>query len=119
MARILYVLAHSTEAPDRAATALATALASQGGEHQVALWLTGEGARLGVEGVAETLNEPLPQSAAEMLSALRSAGATLYVEKLSFERRQYDTDALLEGAELSDGGRLAELVADGWHAVTL
>ena len=70
MAAFLYVLTHSTDEPDRAATGLATALAAQRAGHDVALWLTGEGVRLGVKHVAETLREPGPESAAEMVIAL-------------------------------------------------
>lgn len=119
MARILYVLTHSTEAPDRAATALATAVAAQRAGHEVALWLTGEGARLGVKGVAETLAEPLPETAAAMRDALLAGGAALHVERLSFERRKYAPDAVLDGAAVVDADHLAALLADGWQAVTL
>lgn len=119
MARILFVLAHSTEDPDRAATALATARAAQQAGHEVGFWLTGEGARLGVKGVAETLAEPLPASAAEMRDALLAGGAILHVEANSFARRQYAEDATLDGARVVDGEALAALVADGWQTVTL
>ena len=119
MARILFLLAHGTEAPDRAATGLATALAAQRAGHEVGLWLTGEGARLGVKGVAETLAEPMPESAAAMRDALLAGGAAIHVEQLSYERRQYAPDAVLDGAAVVDAGALAGLVADGWQTVTL
>jgi predicted peroxiredoxin len=116
---LLYVLTHSTEDPDRAATALAAAIAARRAGHDVALWLSGEGARLGVAGVAETLNEPLPESATAMIEALVAAGAVLYVDRVSFDRRQYAEDALRPGAVLEDAAKLAELVAGGRSAVTL
>ena len=119
MARLLHIVLHSTEAPDRASLALATALAAQRAGHEVGLWLSGEGSRLGVKGVAETLAEPLPETAAAMRDALLAGGAVLHVERLSFEHRMYEADALLEGAELVDAGALAALVADGWQTVTL
>ncbi len=119
MARILYVLPHSTEAPHRAASALASAVAAQRAGHEVGLWLTGEGARLGVKGVAETLNEPLPETAAAMRDALLAGGATLWVEQLAFEQRQFDAEVVLEGAKVVGAETLAGLLADGWQAVTL
>lgn len=119
MARILFVLTHSTEAPDRAATALATAVAAQRAGHEVGLWLSGEGARLGVKGVAETLAEPLPETAAAMRDALLEGGARFHVEQASYARRQYADDAVVDGAQVVDGAALAALVADGWQTVTL
>ena len=119
MARILFVLARSTEAPDRAHTALATARAAQTAGHEVAFWLTGEGARLGVKGVAETLAEPRPETAAALRDALLEGGARMHVEQASFEAREYAEDALLDGASLASGGDLGTLLDDGWQAVTL
>jgi predicted peroxiredoxin len=119
MTRLLYILSHSTEAPERATTSLAAALAGQRLGHEVDLWLSGEGARLGVRGVAETLNEPGPETAAAMLAALAADGATLHVERVAFEQRQFAPEVLLPAAELADAGQLAHLVADGWLTVTL
>lgn len=119
MARLLYILAHSTEAPERTIDGLATARAGQQGGHDVGLWLTGEGVRLGVKGVADTLNEPRPESAAALVTGLLAGGAAFHVERVAFEQRQFSTEMLLEGAALADAGRLADLIADGWHAVSL
>lgn len=119
MARMLFVLTRSTEAPDRATTALATALAAQRGGHDVAFWLTGEGVRLGVQGVAETLAEPVPESAATMRDALLAGGAAFHLEQLSFDRRQYAADAVIAGATVVDGAALGALVDDGWQPVSL
>jgi predicted peroxiredoxin len=77
MADLIYLLTHSTDNPDRATTGLATALAAQRAGHDVVLWLTGEGVRLGVRQVAETLREPGPETAAEMVEALAAGGAVL------------------------------------------
>jgi len=123
MAALLYVLTHSTDDPDRAVTGLHAALAAVRGGHDVALWLTGEGVRLGVAGVAETLHETPPpgstESAVEMLAALLAGGAVLGLDRYSFERRKYDEDVVREGAAVADAKRLAELLAEGRSAVTL
>jgi predicted peroxiredoxin len=118
MARLLFVLAHSTEEPDRAATALATALAAQTAGHEVALWLTGEGVRLGVKHVAETLREPGPMSAAETVEALVRGGAVLHLERRSFQVRRFEETALRPGAKVVEGARLADLVGEGYVPVT-
>ena len=48
MGSFLVIVPHSTEAPNRAATALGTALALAEAGNRVDLWLHGEGVRLGV-----------------------------------------------------------------------
>ncbi len=118
MARLAFLLAHSTEAPDRAVTVLAMALATQRAGHEVVLWLTGEGVRLGVVHVAETLREPGPLGAAEMVAALVAGGAPLLCERRSFEVREFEADALRPGAAVAEPERLAALLADGFQAVT-
>ncbi len=119
MAKIVFVVCHSTEEPDRAATALATALASAVAGHDVVLWLTGEGVRLGVKGVAETLREPHSRSAAEMVEALAARNVVFHCARPSFERREFQPDALRRGARLADESELAALVATGRQAITL
>ena len=119
MASLLFVLCHSTEEPDRASAALATALAAAEAGHDVALWLTGEGVRLGVRGVAETLREPLARSAAEMVEALARRGVDLHCARPSFERREFKAESLRPGARLAEEAELAALVASGRVPVTL
>ncbi len=119
MASLLYILTHSTDEPDRAATGLRSALAAQRAGHDVALWLSGEGVRLGVKGVAETLREPGPESAAEMVKALVAGGTTLLLESLSFETREFAATAVREGAAVVEAARLADELAGGRAAVSL
>jgi predicted peroxiredoxin len=119
VAALIYVITHSTENPDRAATALHAARAAVRAEHDVALWLTGEGVRLGVQGVAETLREPLPESAAAMMEGLAEAGVPLYLERASFERRAYDESAVRPHGRVVGAEHLATLIAAGATPVTL
>jgi predicted peroxiredoxin len=118
MKPLLYVLTHSTEAPDRAVTGLHAALAAVRAGHDVALWLTGEGVRLGIEGVAETLAENVPESAARMVAALQEGGCALHLDRYSFARRKYEEAAVLDGAHVSEAAVLASLLANR-AAVTL
>lgn len=119
MADLLFVLTHSTDQPDRAATGLATALAAQRDGHDVALWLTGEGVRLGVSQVAETLREPGPETAAEMVEALAAGGATLYMNQACFELREFRPDAVRAGGRVVDAAELGRLAAAGRATITL
>jgi predicted peroxiredoxin len=114
MARLLFVIAHSTDEPDRAATALATALAAAQAGHEVGLWLTGEGVRLGVAAVAETLREPGPLSAAAMLEALAAHGVRFHLDRRSFDRREFGEESLRAGASVAGAEGLALLAAEGW-----
>lgn len=113
MARLLYVLAHSTDDPRRAATGLSAAAAG-GGEHEVALWLTDEGVRLAVKGVSDALLERGPPPATRSLEALEDGGAVLHVSRPCFEARGFAVEQLREGARLADPAVLAGLVSEGW-----
>lgn len=119
MGSLLFVVAHSTDDPDRAVTAIETALAAAEAGHGVALWLTGEGVRLGVKGVAETLREPTRRSAAEMLEALVARGAALHCSRPSFERREFAAEALRAGARVAEPHEIATLLAAGARSVAL
>jgi len=119
MTKLLIVLTHSTEDPDRAVGGLRTARAAQAEGHELALWLTGEGVRLGVKGVSETLREPGPETAAEITEALVGGGATFWLDAASFERREFSMDALREGAEVVPADKLGALIAMGWIPVSL
>ena len=119
MARLLFLLTDSTAAPERAATGLWHARAAAEAGHDVALWLAGDGVRLAVAGVAETLREPLPRSAAEILEELAGWDVPIYAERLGFEQRRFTPDALRPGAEIADASALAALVADGHTPIAL
>ena len=119
VAAYLVLVPHSTEAPNRAATALGTALAMAEAGHKVDLWLHGEGVRLGVAHVAEALREPWPKAAAAALESRAGRGATFHCSKPCLEQRGFAADALRTGARLADPGMLAGLVAAGATPLTL
>lgn len=119
MASYLVIVAHSTEDPNRAASALWTAFGLGEAGHRVDLWLHGEGVRLGVKHVAETLREPFPKSAAEMIEALAARGSALHLSKPCFTQRGFAADALRTGARLAEPAALAGLVAAGATPLTL
>jgi predicted peroxiredoxin len=113
MARLLYVLSHSTDDPRRAATGLAAAAAAADA-HEVGVWLTDEGVRLAVQGVADALLEEGPRLASDSLAALQAQGARLHVSRPCFVARGFETDQLVDGAEPAEPIALATLVAEGW-----
>jgi predicted peroxiredoxin len=117
VARLLYVLVHSTDRPERAVAALRAAVAATTRGDEVALWLTGEGVRLGVAAVAETLREPGEPSAVDALGTLVGAGGVAWCVRRCFEERGFEADALREGALLADEARLGTLVDEGWIPV--
>lgn len=119
MASFLALIAHSTEEPNRAATALGTALAMAEAGHRVDLWLHGEGVRLGVAHVAEALREPWPKEAAQALDALAARGSTFHCSQPCFEQRGFHAQALRPGARLAPPPTLAALLAGGATPLTL
>ncbi len=120
MARLLYVISHSTADPARAATALAAAAAGADVEGtNVALWLSGEGVRLAVEGIPAMLLVAGLPSTSESVARLQARKAPLYVSQPCFARLGFELSAATGGVELVDSARLASLVADGWTPITL
>ncbi len=117
MARLLYLLSHSTDDPRRAATGLAAAAAAAERGHEVGTWLTDEGVRLAVKGVADALLEKGPRLASDSLAALSAQGCRLHVSRPCFEARGFAEGQLGPGAQLEDPGALADLVAEGWVPV--
>jgi predicted peroxiredoxin len=113
MASLLFVIAHSTDDPDRVATALHAASEAADTGHDVALWLSGEGVRIGIRGVADVFRAPAARTPAESLEILRLRGATLYCSRPCLRKREFEDDALLDDAVPADPEDLATLVAEG------
>lgn len=114
MAKLLYVLAHSTDQPERTTAALGAAAAAAKRGHEVALWLADEGVRLGVQGVVETIASPDRRGALESMGLLVEQGAVLYCPRACFALREFEETALRPGARIASQYELADLAADGW-----
>ena len=119
MPSLLFTITHSTEDPERAAGALYAAWSAAEAGTTVALWLTHEGVRLAVPGVAETLREPYSPDAAGMLEALAARGVRFCADRAAFDRRGFESDQLRRGAELVEPADLAGLVAAGYVPVSV
>ena len=117
MAKLLYVLTHSTDEPERSTAALGAAAAAAKHGHEVALWLTDEGVRIGVKGVVETIASPDRRGALESLELLVEGGAILHCPRACFVLREFEEGALRKGARLASQYELADLAADGWIPV--
>jgi predicted peroxiredoxin len=117
MAKLLYVLSHSTDQPERATAALHAAAGAREGGHEVALWLQDEGVRLGVKGVAATLGGIGAGTAAGTLASLLGAGCGLHLSRRCFERREFEPDVVVEGGRLVEPADLGSLVDAGWTPV--
>jgi predicted peroxiredoxin len=113
MSRVLVLISHSTEDPNRAVGALHAAHALAQAGASVDLWLHGEGVRLGVLHVAEALQEPFPVPAAELLAGVTARGGVLWCSAPCFAQRGFEPDALRPGARLAEPGDLARLLAAG------
>lgn len=119
MPRVLVLIAHSTEEPNRAVGALHAAHALAEAGTAVDLWLHGEGVRLGVQHVAEALKEPFPTPPAELLAALTARGGVVWCSKPCFQQRGFETAALRPGARLAEPSELARLLAAGATPLSL
>jgi predicted peroxiredoxin len=108
------LLLHSTDEPDLAVAGLAAALAGARAGRKVALWLAVEGARLGAQGVAETLSGHGRPDVAAMLKEIASAPGRVLIAAPCWRARGFEDDVLVPGAKVVEPEALSALVEDGF-----
>ncbi len=107
-------LTRSTDDPDRATVAMVVANAAVASGKNTMVFLSSEGARLAVKGVAETIAEEGFQPMATLLGNFVAAGGTVWVCSPCFKKRGYSESDLIEGASIVGGAKLVEfLTTDG------
>jgi predicted peroxiredoxin len=113
MARFLVHIATGPENPTRAALGLLVARTATA-EHEVRLFLAGDGVHLADDATAATVNGLGTGAAAEHLDALREAGIPIFLSKMSAQARGIEPP---EWAEAAPPDKLVELAA--WSETTL
>src|SRR2546428_10389633 len=90
-------LTHSTDDPDRATVALVVANAAVASGKETMVFLSSEGVRLAVKGVANEINEEGFQPMSTLLQNFLAAGGKLWVCSPCFKKRGYTEEQLVEG----------------------
>src|SRR6266571_2391346 len=111
-------LTHSTDDPDRATVAMVVANAAAASGKNTMVFLSSEGVRLAVKGVADGIHEEGFQSMADLMENFLAAGGSLWVCSPCFKKRSYSDGDLIEGAIIVGGAKLVEFLSNDGTGVS-
>ena len=118
MPKFCVSLTNAQNDTDRATVAFVVANAAAGSDQETMVFLSTEGVRLAVKGVAEEIHEPGFAPLKELMTNFVKAGGTIYVCSPCFKKRSLDENALVEGAKIVGGAKLVEWLAGGSPCVS-
>ena len=104
-------LTHSTDDPDRATVAMVVASAAVASGKNTMVFLSSEGVRLAIKGVADGINEEGFQPMATLVQNFVAAGGVIWVCSPCFKKRGYTDGELIEGATIVGGAKLVEFLS--------
>jgi uncharacterized protein len=105
-------LTRSTDDPDRATVAMIIANASVASGKNTMVFLTSEGVRLAVKGVADSIHEEGLQPMADLVKNYLAAGGAFWVCSPCYKKRGYTESDLIEGAILVGAVKLIEFMTN-------
>jgi uncharacterized protein len=111
--RVIVGCSHGEENPDAVAVAYLTAGAALDQGHEVVMWLTSEGVRLGLQAYADRIRVDKDPPAERLHAQFIEKGGRFYVCPVCFGDRGLDAGELVEGAELKGATPLMEFAGDG------
>jgi predicted peroxiredoxin len=111
-------LTRSLDDPDRATVAFVVANAAVASEQETMVFLSSEGVRLAIRGLADPIHEDGFQPLAKLISGFVEAGGTILVCSPCFKKRGLDQENLIPGATIVGGARLVEFLAQGAPCVS-
>lgn len=111
-------LTRSLDDPDRATVAFVIAGAAVASGQETMVFLSVEGVRLAVEGVADVIHEEGFLPLKQLMSSFVEAGGTILVCSPCFKKRSLDPAKLISGGSIVGGARLVEFLAQGAACVS-
>jgi predicted peroxiredoxin len=111
-------LTRSTDDPDRATVAMVVANAAVASGKQTMVFLSSEGIRLAMKGVADQISEEGFQPMATLLQNFLAAGGSVWVCSPCFKKRGYTDGDLIEGATIVGGAKLVEFLSNDGTGVS-
>ena len=111
-------LTHSTDDPDRATVAMVVANAAVASGKNTMVFLSSEGVRLAVKGVADGIREEGFQPMTDLMKNYLAAGGTFWVCSPCFKKRSYTDSDLIEGATMVGGAKLVEFLSNDGTGVS-
>jgi predicted peroxiredoxin len=111
-------LTRSVDDPDRATVAMVIANASIASGKNTIVFLSSEGVRLAVKGVAESIHEEGLPPMAELVKNYAAAGGVYWVCSPCYKKRGYPESDLIAGATLVGAARLVEFMTNAAAGVS-
>jgi predicted peroxiredoxin len=111
--KVIVGCAHGEEAPDQVVVSYLTAGAALDEGHEVVMWLTSEGVRLGLEGYAEPIRAEMDPPISRVHAQFIEKGGRFYVCPICFNERALDASQLVQNAELKGATPLMQFAGDG------
>jgi len=105
-------LTRSIDDPDRATVAMIIANASVASGKNTMVFLTSEGVRLAVKGVADSIHEEGLQPMADLVKNYLAAGGAFWVCTPCYKKRGYSESDLIDGATLAGASKLVEFMSN-------
>lgn len=110
--RVIVSCTHGEEDPDRVAVAYLTAGAALDHGKDVVMWLSAEGVRLALAGVADRVRENQDPPVARLHAQFADKGGRFYVCPICFKERDLQDGDLVDNAELKGATPLMEFAGD-------
>jgi uncharacterized protein len=111
-------LTRSLDDPDRATVAFVIANAAVASGQEAVVFLSTEGVRLAVAGVADPIHEEGFQPLKDLMAGFVEAGGSILVCSPCFKKRNLDSSRLVPGAVIVGGARLVEFLSLGAPCVS-
>lgn len=111
-------LTRSLDDPDRATVGFVIANAAVASGQETLVFLSIDGVRLAVQGVADGIHEEGFQPLKDLMSNFVEAGGTILVCSPCFKKRNLDSEKLVPGATIVGGARLVEFLSQGSPCVS-
>lgn len=111
-------LTRSNDDPDRATVALVVANAAVASGKNTMIFLSSEGVRLAVKGVAESIHEEGFQPMADLVKNFLAAGGSIWVCSPCFKKRGFADGDLIAGATIVGGAKLVEFLTNDGTGVS-
>lgn len=110
--RVIVGCSHGEEDPDAVAVAYLTAGAALDRGHDVVMWLTSDGVRLGLQGYADRIRVDNDPPVERIHAQFIEKGGRFYVCPICFNERSLDQTDLVQNAELQGATPLMEFAGD-------
>src|SRR5438270_785094 len=111
-------LTRSIDDPDRATVAMVVANAAVASGKNAMVFLSSEGVRLAVKGVADGIHEEGFQPMTDLVKSFLAAGGSFWVCSPCFKKRGFTDSDLIEGATIVGGAKLVEFLSNDGTGVS-